>query len=132
MAAVINEAVGPYEAYNGTGKWNSYDIVFRAARFKDGKLVEEAMVSMYFNGVKAHTNQRIQKVWDGKNPGIDGGSRGGAGITDVPGGLKLQCEGHDVLYRHAWIKVLELKEPSTEGRWRSAGCIPGRLSARIC
>jgi hypothetical protein len=53
MAAVINEAAAPYHPYNGVGKWNAYDIVFRAARFKDGKRVEKAMVTMYFNGKKA-------------------------------------------------------------------------------
>jgi len=114
MAAVINEAVGPYHAYNGTGKWNSYDIKFRAARFKDGKLTEKAMVTMFFNGVRAHTNQKIQKVWGGPNSGIDGGNQGGKGITDVPGGLKLQCEGHKVLYRNAWIMELDIKEPNTD------------------
>jgi hypothetical protein len=114
MAAVINEAVGPYHAYNGTGEWNAYDIKFRAARFKDGKLAEKAMVTMFFNGVRAHTNQRIQKVWGGPNSGIDGGNQGGTGITDVPGGLKLQCEGHEVLYRNAWIKELDLEEPNTD------------------
>ena len=31
MAAVINEIESPYYAYLGAGKWNSYDIVFRAA-----------------------------------------------------------------------------------------------------
>ena len=31
MAAVINETPSPYHAYNGLGKWNAYDIVFRAA-----------------------------------------------------------------------------------------------------
>ncbi|MGI9466042.1 MAG: 3-keto-disaccharide hydrolase, partial [Rubripirellula sp.] len=31
MAAVINESKSPYDAYNGTGKWNAYDIMFRAA-----------------------------------------------------------------------------------------------------
>ncbi len=113
MAAVINEAAGPYHAYHGTGKWNAYDIQFRAARFKDGKLTEKAMVTIYFNGVKAHTNHKIQKVWGGKNSGIDGGNQGGTGITDVPGGLKLQCEGHEVLYRNAWIKELDIKEPNT-------------------
>jgi hypothetical protein len=114
MAAVINEAAGPYHAYNGTGKWNSYDIKFRAARFKDGKLTEKAMVTIFFNGVRAHTNQRIQKVWGGRNSGIDGGNQGGAGITNVSGGLKLQCEGHEVLYRNAWIKELDIVKPDTD------------------
>ncbi len=114
MAAVINEAKGPYRAYNGTGNWNAYDIKFRAARFTDGTLAEKALVTMYFNGVKAHTNQRIQKVWGGANSGIDGGNQGGRGITDVPGGLKLQCEGHEVLYRNAWIKELDIDRPDTD------------------
>jgi len=87
MAAVINEAEGPYHAYNGTGKWNAYDIKFRAARFEDGKLTEKALVTIFFNAVRGHANQRIQKVWGGPNSGIDGGNQGGAGITDVPGGL---------------------------------------------
>lgn len=114
MAAVINETESPYEAYNGLGKWNSYDIVFRAARFKDGKLVEKALVSMYFNGKKVHENVKINKVWGGPNSGVDGGNDGGKGITDSPQGLKLQCEGHDVRYRNAWIKELDLKEANTD------------------
>jgi hypothetical protein len=114
MAAVINEAAGPYHAYRGTGNWNAYDIKFRAARFQEGKLVEKALVTIYFNGVKAHTNHRIQKVWGGVNSGIDGGNQGGAGITDVPGGLKLQCEGHEVLYRNTWIEELDIQEPDTD------------------
>ncbi len=114
MAAVINEAAGPYDAYNGTGQWNAYDIKFRAARFVNGKLVEKALVTIYFNGVKAHTNHRIQKVWGGPNSGIDGGNQNGTGITDVPGGLKLQCEGHEVLYRNAWITDLDIVQPDTD------------------
>ncbi|MGA0555181.1 3-keto-disaccharide hydrolase [Larkinella sp. VNQ87] len=114
MAAVINETPSPYFAYNGVGKWNSYDIVFRAARFKDGKRVEKAMLTMYFNGKKVHTNQPINQVWGGPNSGIDGGNDGGKGITDTPGGLKLQAEGHDVLYRNIWIQELDLKEAQTD------------------
>ena len=114
MGAVINETPSPYYAYNGTGKWNAYDINFRAARFKDGKRVEKAMVTMYFNGIKVHTNQTISQVWGGPNSGIDGGNDGGKGITDVPGGLKLQCEGHDVRYRNAWIKEINLVKPETD------------------
>jgi len=113
MAAVINETKSPYESYNGTGKWNAYDIVFRAARFKDGKRTDKAMVTMYFNGKKVHSNVQINQVWGGPNSGIDGGNNGGRGITDVPGGLKLQNEGHDVRYRNIWIQELELTEADT-------------------
>ena len=114
MAAVINETPSPYHLYKGLGKWNSYDIVFRAARFKDGKLTEKPLVSMYFNGKKVHNNQVINKVWGGPNSGVDGGNDGGRGITDTAEGLKLQCEGHDVLYRNIWIKELDLTEPDTD------------------
>jgi hypothetical protein len=113
MGAVINESESPYDAYNGVGKWNAYDFVFRAARFKDGKRVEPAMVTMYFNGKKAHDNVKIQQVWGGQNSAVDGGRDGGKGITDTAEGLKLQCEGHDVRYRNIWIKELELTQPDT-------------------
>lgn len=114
LGAVINETESPYDAFNGVGKWNSYDIMFRAARFKDGKLTEKAMVTMYFNGKKVHDKVRINQVWGGPNSGIDGGNDGGKGITDTPQGLKLQCEGHDIRYRNAWIKALELGDKDTD------------------
>ncbi len=114
MAAVINETESPYHAYRGLGKWNAYDIVFRAARFADGKMVEKPLVTMYFNGEKVHVDQVINKVWGGKNSGVDGGNDDGFGITDSPQGLKLQCEGHDVRYRNAWIKELDLKTASSD------------------
>ena len=89
MGAIINETESPYQAYNGTGKWNAYDITFRAARFKDGKKVEDARITMYFNGIKVHVNHPVKKVWGGARSGIDGGNDRGFGITDRPGGLKL-------------------------------------------
>lgn len=114
MGAVINETESPYHCFAGIGKWNSYDLVFRAARFKDGQRVEKAMVSMYFNGEKVHRNVGISQVWGGPNSGVDGGNDKGRGITDTPQGLKLQCEGHDVRYRNTWIKELEIKDANTD------------------
>ncbi len=114
MGAVINETESPYHLYHGLGKWNSYDLVFRAARFQDGKLTEKPRVTLYFNGSKVHTNQSISQVWGGAKSGIDGGNDGGKGLTDVPGGLKLQCEGHDVRYRNIWIKELDLTRADTD------------------
>ena len=114
MGAVINETDSPYHAYRGVGQWNAYDMVFRAARFRDGKRVEPAMVTMFFNGIKVHTNQPINQVWGGPNSGVDGGNDGGKGITDTPEGIKLQAEGHDVRYRNIWIQELNLDQPDTD------------------
>ena len=83
-------------------------------RFYDAAKVEKARVSMYFNGKLVHDNVEISQVWGGPNSGIDGGNDGGKGITDTPGGLKLQCEGHDVRYRNTWIKELDLKDLNTD------------------
>jgi lysophospholipase L1-like esterase len=113
MGALINETPSPYFAYNGAGKWNAFDITFRAARFADGKRTEPARVTMYFNGRLAHVHQPIDRVWGGAASGIDGGNDGGAGITDAPGGLKLQAEGHEVLYRNIWIRDLDLAGDDT-------------------
>jgi hypothetical protein len=114
MGAVINETESPYHLYKGIGQWNSYDIVFRAARFSEGKLTEKAKVTVYFNREKVHQDVVINQVWGGANSGIDGGNDGGKGITDVPGGIKLQCEGHDVRYRNIWIKELDLGDKGTD------------------
>lgn len=86
MAALINEHLPTEEAYKGVGEWNAYDIMFRAARFKDGKLVEKPRATVYFNGVKIHEDKEIQQVWGGPFSGLDGGNDGGKGITDTPGG----------------------------------------------
>jgi hypothetical protein len=114
MGAVINETEAPHQQFNGIGKWNAYDIVFRAARFENGKRVGQPLVSMYFNGKKVHHNVAIRKVWGGANSGVDGGNENGFGITDSPQGIKLQAEGHDVRYRNIWIKELDLKAADTD------------------
>ncbi|MCF8225329.1 MAG: DUF1080 domain-containing protein [Bacteroidales bacterium] len=113
MAAVINETESPYYAYNGAGNWNAYDIVFRAARFEDGMRTEKAMLTMYFNGIMVHENVEINQVWGGPNSGLDGGNDGGKGITDTPGGIKLQAEGYPVLYRNIWIVEMNIDQPET-------------------
>ncbi|HVT26550.1 MAG TPA: DUF1080 domain-containing protein [Lacipirellulaceae bacterium] len=114
MAAVINEKAAPYDLYNGAGKWNAYDIIFRAARFQHGQLIELPMITMYFNGKKVHDHVRIHQVWGGPNSGVDGGNDNGRGITDSPQGLKLQSEGHDVRFRNIWIKELNLDKNDTD------------------
>lgn len=114
MAAVINEKAADYSPYKGLGQWNAYDIIFKSARFDDnGNLTENARVTLYFNGNKVHADVPIKKVWGGPNSGLDGGNNDGFGITDRPGGIKLQAEGHDVLFKNIWIKELDLDGETT-------------------
>jgi len=114
LGAIINESESPYFAYYGLGQWNAYDIVFKAARFENGKLVAKPRATVYFNGIKVHNDFEIQQVWGGPNSGLDGGNDKGKGITDRPGGLKLQAEGHDVYYRNIWIQEFNLDNTSTD------------------
>ena len=114
LGALINEHIPTSQEYYGIGKWNAYDIEFKAARFENGKLVAKPRATVYLNGVKIHEDKEIQQVWGGPNSGLDGGNDGGKGITNTPGGLKLQAEGHDVFYRNVWIKKLNLDGKSTD------------------
>ncbi|MEM6765083.1 MAG: DUF1080 domain-containing protein [Bacteroidota bacterium] len=114
LAAVINETFSPYSYYNGLGEWNAYDILFRSARFEEEKLIEKPMVTVYFNGEKVHKNVSINQVWGGPNSGLDGGNDHGKGITNTPGGLKLQAEGHNVLYKNIWIEKVDLVAANTD------------------
>jgi hypothetical protein len=114
LGAVINETESPYHAYKGTGNWNAYDIQFRVARVENGERTEKALVTLYFNRGRVHVNVPVNQIWGGPNSGIDGGNDAGKGITDRPGGIKHQAEGHEVLYRNIWIKVLNLEEPDTD------------------
>jgi hypothetical protein len=45
MEARINETDSSCYAYNGLGNWIASDIVFGAARFKEGERFEKAMVT---------------------------------------------------------------------------------------
>jgi len=81
------------------GEWNSYDIVFEAPRFEDGKAVKPAFVTLFFNGVLAH--HRAQLI-------------GSTSILRVAQyqphaaeeSLVLQGHAGPVRYRNIWIRRL--------------------------
>lgn len=41
------------------GEWNSYEIIFEAPRFEDGRNVKPAFVTLIFNGVLAHHRAQL-------------------------------------------------------------------------
>ncbi|HWE92972.1 MAG TPA: DUF1080 domain-containing protein [Tepidisphaeraceae bacterium] len=78
------------------GEWQTYDITFHAAKFKDGKKVENAHITVYWNGEMVQDNTEI--------PHSTGG---GAKEEDTPGPIRLQFHGHSVQYRNIWIVPLK-------------------------
>ena len=40
-------------------RWQSYDIIFRAARFQGDRVTEKPRVTVVYNGVKVHDNVEL-------------------------------------------------------------------------
>lgn len=82
------------------GEWNVYDIVFIAPRFKDGKPVSPACVTLFHNGVLLHNRKEMMgaSVW-----------RAVAKYQPHPekGPIALQDHGSPVRFRNIWIRELK-------------------------
>jgi len=91
-----------HNAFRGPNTWNEYDVLFRAARFKNGKMVEKPrFVEVRFNGVVIQ-NQFV----------LDGPTRGGSDTPAKPKGpVRLQGDHGPVSYRNVWVRNLDLSKP---------------------
>ena len=79
------------------GEWQSFDIVFRAARFDGDKKTENARITVYQNGQLIHDDFPIpRKTGVGKKEGPD------------PRPIKLQGHHNPVRFRNVWIRKLSL------------------------
>ena len=100
--AVYGQKPPLVNASRGPGEWQTYDIVFRRPKFKDGQVIKPATITVLQNGVL------IQDHWV-----IEGETlfQQRARYTDHADKLpiKLQDHGNPVRYRNIWIR--ELTEP---------------------
>ena len=73
--------------------WQTYDIDYTAAKFEDGKKVNNATMSVKHNGVVIHNNVELPKVTTAA-PWAEG---------PEPGPIYLQDHGNPVRYRNIWL-----------------------------
>ncbi|MFI4894645.1 MAG: family 16 glycoside hydrolase [Phycisphaerales bacterium JB058] len=115
--AIYNIKAADANASTGPGTWQAYDIWFRAPRFDNGKKIEDAHVTVYWNGELIHNDVALPH---GTGSAKDKGESPAEGLEFQIGVLRLQdhvsaAEG-PVRYRNVWIAPIEeiQYEP---GRW---------------
>ena len=87
------------------GEWQTYDILFEAPRFKEGKLEKPAIVTVLHNGIVTQNHT----VLIGGTPHKAVGTYQAHGEK---GAIRLQDHGNPIRYRNIWIR--EMKMPSPE------------------
>jgi len=77
------------------GRWQSYDVIFHAARYEGQKKVKNARITVWHNGVLVHNEAELKdKTGAGRPEGPE------------PGPILLQEHGNEVCFRNIWIEPL--------------------------
>ncbi|MCZ6597335.1 MAG: ThuA domain-containing protein [Planctomycetota bacterium] len=95
---IYAKKVPAVDANRPPGRWQAFDIRFRAPRFDDaGKKTENARISLWHNGLLVHDDFEL-----------DGFTPGGLAEDEVARGpVLLQDHGHLVRYRDVWLVPLD-------------------------
>ncbi len=84
-----------------SGDWQSFDIVFRAARFDGDQKIQNARITVYQNEQLIHDDYPLRR-------------KTGAGKKESPYSLPIKLQGHhnQVRFRNTWIQPLILAKHS--------------------
>ncbi|MFG2304094.1 family 16 glycoside hydrolase [Actinacidiphila glaucinigra] len=96
-ASIYNKKAADLNAATAPETWQTYDIVFRAARFDaEGDKTDDARITVVWNGRKVHDDVAV-----------DGPTGGGDAESAAAGAIRLQDHGNKVRFRNLWIEPLD-------------------------
>ncbi|MFJ9915788.1 family 16 glycoside hydrolase [Actinacidiphila glaucinigra] len=96
-ASIYNKKAADLNAATAPETWQTYDIVFRAARFDaEGRKTDDARITVVWNGRKVHDDVAV-----------DGPTGGGDAESAAAGAIRLQDHGNKVRFRNLWIEPLD-------------------------
>ena len=109
MGAVYGQKPPIVNPYRAPGKWQSYDIVFHAAKWDGDRLVEPATVTAFLNGVLIHDNYKLEgPTWYCKRTKHDKECE-----PELCQAVALQDHGVPVPYRLIWVREIPGRHVNT-------------------
>jgi 3-keto-disaccharide hydrolase len=81
------------------GEWQTYDIIFEAPRFQDGRVVKAAFQTVFWNGVVIHNRKEVMGATIYRNVATYAPH-----AAELP--LMLQDHSNPVRYRNIWVRRL--------------------------
>ncbi len=120
--AIYKQSPPMVNACRGPGRWQTFDVVFRAPRFnKDGSLQSPAALTVLHNGMVVQNNFQLlgETAWH-KPPEYE------AHPAKLP--IMLQFHGNPVRFRNIWVRELKpivgkKPEKAKDGKTDLLGCV---------
>ncbi len=86
-------------ASRGPGEWQTYDVIWMAPQFKDGKLVRPAFITVFHNGVLIQNHFQLQGDTPYHRPPK-------YEPHPAKGPIRLQWHGNPIRFRNIWVREI--------------------------
>lgn len=104
-AAIYGQQPPQINACKPQGQWQTYDVLWTAPVFKDGKVVKKAAVTVLVNGVLAQHNTEF--MWPSTHKKLNKYKPHAEEAT-----INFQDHGNPVKFRNMWVREINKPEPT--------------------